>query len=271
MLGEATGLKSLKVDGKARQWQQAVRDAQDRAISSIKHAFEYNKARWDKSHKPVRYNPGDEVRLSPKFLDLVGTQNKLKPAWIGPFKVKAMKGPNAVEVELPSQYRPRHPVFPVVLTELHKGNPDIFSSRRLHTPQYPAVEQDDCGQDLWEIDFFRQERSRRTADGPVKEYLVHWKGWDVSYDSWVPEEDFDADEALEAFKSKVKRKTRRCGSLKQRTLDGTGSSYRLLFLGRADVSPRAPALGFLCLCSYFTLQCNALFSLLDSATMPSLC
>lgn len=101
VLSEATGLKSFKVDTKARQWHQAVRGAQERAIQSIKHAFEYAKGRWDKSHKALTYNPGDEIRLSSKFFDFVGTQNKLKPAWIGPFKVLSMKGPNAVEVELP--------------------------------------------------------------------------------------------------------------------------------------------------------------------------
>lgn len=208
-MSEAVGLKSLKVDLKERQWARAVKDAQSRAIESIQHAFNYTKSRWDKSHKEVAYQPGDEVRLSSKFFDFIGTQNKLKPAWIGPFVVKSMRGPNAVEVDLPEEYRSRHPVFPVSLTELHRSNPDIFSSRREHTPQYPAVEQDDQGQDLWEIDFIRRERTKRTAYGPVKEYLVHWKGWDVSHDSWVPEQDLQADDAMEAFRLLTSRRKRK--------------------------------------------------------------
>lgn len=51
VLSEATGLKPLKVDTKSRQWAQALKDAKERALESIKHAFEYRKTRWDKGHK----------------------------------------------------------------------------------------------------------------------------------------------------------------------------------------------------------------------------
>lgn len=164
--------------------------------------------RGDKSHKVLTYNLGNEIRLSSKFFDFVGLQNKLKPAWIGPFKGLSMKGSNVVEVELPLQCRPRKPTFPISLTELQRHSPEHFSARREHQPQYPVVEQDDEGQDFWELDCIRRQRTRRSADGPMKGYLLHWKGWDVSYDSWVPKRDFHADDALRGLRSRNKSRSR---------------------------------------------------------------
>lgn len=104
-----------------------------------------------------------------------------------------------LNVQLPAEYKTRHPVFPVSLTELHKQNPEEFGSRRNYDIAPPPVEVNPEGDAEWEIDFIRKERTRRTNDGPVKEYLVHWKGWDVSWDSWEPQDNLNAPDALAEF------------------------------------------------------------------------
>lgn len=119
----ATSLKSLKVDTTARQWATAVKSAQERAIDSITNAFEYSKSRWDKSHKQVTYQPGDEIRLSTKFFDFAGTQAKLKPAWLGPFKVLSMKGPNAVECSTSCRVQNATPCVPCLAYRAAQAKP----------------------------------------------------------------------------------------------------------------------------------------------------
>lgn len=198
-----------KVDMTASAWVEAISHARERARNAIKDAFAYTKSRWDRNRSEVSYTPGDQVRLSSKFFDFKGTAGKLKPAWIGPFEVVAMKGPNAVELSLPAEYKARHPVFPVMLTELHKTTKD-FQSRREHETFQPAVEADDDGEDLFEIDFIRSERTRRTKDGPLTEYLVHWKGWGVEYDSWEELSDEHAPDLLASWRQqRPSRRSRR--------------------------------------------------------------
>lgn len=111
-----------------------------------------------------------------------------------------MRGHNAVEVKLPKEYSSRHPVFPTSLTELHAKSPEQSESRREHNSYNPPVVLDISGDDLWEVDFIRKERTRRTKNGPIKNYPVHWKGWDVAYGSWEREDDMQADEAISHFR-----------------------------------------------------------------------
>ena len=58
----------------------------------------------------------------------------------------------------------------------------------------PVIPEDDC----WEVEEIRDIREKRRK----KEYLVHWKGYPDSDDSWVKEEDID-DEIVKDYHLKL--------------------------------------------------------------------
>ena len=60
------------------------------------------------------------VMLSTRNLKLSGTTGKLKPRFIGPFRVVSMVGSNAAKLDLPVSMRV-HPVFNVQLLKIYRG------------------------------------------------------------------------------------------------------------------------------------------------------
>ncbi len=48
----------------------------------------------------------------------------------------------------------------------------------------------------YEVDHIRGHRIQKTADGPVDEYLVAWKGWPRSSDTWEPVEHLEGAKAI---------------------------------------------------------------------------
>ena len=62
--------------------------------------------------------PGDNVLLSTKHLKLKDKPGKLRPQYIGPFKVLQMIGCNAAKIELEPGIKV-HPVFNMALLKKH--------------------------------------------------------------------------------------------------------------------------------------------------------
>lgn len=97
----------------------------------------------------------------------------------------------------------RQPIFSVSLANLHKLAPEEFIGRREHYSEQPAVAHE-VDNELSEIDFMRREHTTRTKDGPIHEYLIHWKGWDVEYDTWEAASDLQAEDTLVCISLKEK-------------------------------------------------------------------
>ncbi|MBW0468344.1 hypothetical protein O181_008059 [Austropuccinia psidii MF-1] len=75
-------------------------------------SFEYAKERWDKSHKPPDFKVGDLVLvLNLNFNNIKGPK-KLKDSFAGPFMIKALHGPSAVQLELTCELMNKHSNFP---------------------------------------------------------------------------------------------------------------------------------------------------------------
>ncbi|MBW0545963.1 hypothetical protein O181_085678 [Austropuccinia psidii MF-1] len=77
--------------------------------------FKYAKEIWDKSHKPPDFKVGDLALVLTLNDNNIKGPNKLKDSFSGPFMIKALHGPNAVQLELTGELMNKHPAFPVSL------------------------------------------------------------------------------------------------------------------------------------------------------------
>ena len=98
--------------------------ARDHAKNFISTAFSYEKKRWDKSHVEPVFKVGDQVLVSTVNVHNLGTNQKLKDPFIGPFLVLELVGKNALRLELHGAFARRHTVFPVSLIKMYKESDD---------------------------------------------------------------------------------------------------------------------------------------------------
>ncbi|MBW0470639.1 hypothetical protein O181_010354 [Austropuccinia psidii MF-1] len=94
----------------------------------MKYYFKYSKERWDKSHKPLNLKVGDLVLVSTMNFNNIKGPKKLQDFFAGPFIIKALHGPNAVQLELTGELMKEHPAFCVSLIKPYgSSDKDLFS------------------------------------------------------------------------------------------------------------------------------------------------
>ncbi|MBW0517989.1 hypothetical protein O181_057704, partial [Austropuccinia psidii MF-1] len=74
--------------------------ARHHANRCMQDSFKYAKERWDKSHKPPDFKIGDFVLVSSLNLNNIRGAKKLKDSFAGPFMIRSLHGPTAVQLEL---------------------------------------------------------------------------------------------------------------------------------------------------------------------------
>ena len=103
---------------------------------------------------------------------------KLMPKWIGPFKIVRKVADTAYELELPANLK-LHDTFHVSLLKPYRSD---------GTVQPPPPELTTDGTVEWEVDSILGHRDRRRGRGIRREYLVQWRGYDASHNTWEPGE-----------------------------------------------------------------------------------
>ncbi|MBW0495105.1 hypothetical protein O181_034820 [Austropuccinia psidii MF-1] len=83
--------------------------------------FKYTKERCDKSHKPPEFKIGDLVLASTLNFNNIKGPKKLKDSFAGSCMIKALHGPNAVQLELTGELMNQHPAFPVSLIKCYSS------------------------------------------------------------------------------------------------------------------------------------------------------
>lgn len=120
------------------------------------------------------FSVGDTVWLNRKNMNSHRPSKKLDWTHYGPYKVLEKVGKRAYRLDLPATIKV-HPVFHVSLLE--KDNPDNWE----RTPQpLPPVFVD--GEEEWEVDKIVNSKTDRGK----RKYLVRWKGFGISGDTWEP-------------------------------------------------------------------------------------
>ncbi|MBW0558063.1 hypothetical protein O181_097778 [Austropuccinia psidii MF-1] len=96
--------------------------ARHHANRCMQDSFKYAKERWDKSHKPPDFKIGDLVIVLTLNFNNIKGPKKLKDSFAGPFIIKALHGPNAVQLELTGDLMNKHPAFPVSLIKPYSSS-----------------------------------------------------------------------------------------------------------------------------------------------------
>ena len=144
--------------------------------AQLKKAQERQKINADAYRKEQpQLNVGDKVWLLRRNIKTTRPCDKLDYCRLGPFSISEQINPVAYRLHLPESMKV-HPVFHVSLLEPYKTL-DIQGRRQ--TPS-PPIEVDN--NDEFEVEEILDSRRRRNK----LEYLIHWRGYDISERTWEP-------------------------------------------------------------------------------------
>jgi hypothetical protein len=151
-------------------------------------AQQRQKAYADTHRREMKLSVGDQVLLSTKNIKVktAGT-HKLLPKWLGPFKVTKCVNDVAYKLELPASLK-IHPVFHVPMIKPYKP------CGRVQPPPVPELIEGEMEFEVEAILAHRDvqvRRKRNKAKTPVleRQFLIKWKGYDESNNTWEPEQD----------------------------------------------------------------------------------
>ncbi|KAJ9512027.1 hypothetical protein QJQ45_004586 [Haematococcus lacustris] len=151
----------------------------DIAKAALQRAVDKQKQQADKHRRHLEFNVGDKVLLSTATLNLKTPSNsaKLQPRYVGPFKVLTKVSPVAYKLDLPTTMRIT-PTF-----HISKLRPYLttssFPDRHVDLQPLPQLEN---GEEYFTIEAIL---GRRWNDSQhAFQYLVKWKGYDDSFNSW---------------------------------------------------------------------------------------
>ena len=173
----------------------------DHAKKCVDDAVEYNKTRWDKSHKEPDFKIGDKVLLSTVNFNNLGGNRKLKPSFVGTFTIKQLHGKNAVEVILSDELSRKHPVFPVSLVKPYNTR----DKETPITPQTIPILEPSTNEKL-KVHKILKEKKERISGKDTRLYLVRYKNQSADKDEWLPENNIpDGAIHLRNFRSSKRR------------------------------------------------------------------
>ncbi|MBW0517103.1 hypothetical protein O181_056818 [Austropuccinia psidii MF-1] len=132
--------------------------------------FKYAKKRWDKSHKPPDLKLRDLVLISILSFKQIKGPKKLKDSFAGPFMIKALHGPNAVQLDLTGELMNKHPSFPVSLIKPYSSSDkELFPLRNEPPLEIPPLEE------VEEKKIVKFLKERKTRNKKEREYLVRYR------------------------------------------------------------------------------------------------
>ncbi|MBW0563070.1 hypothetical protein O181_102785 [Austropuccinia psidii MF-1] len=154
----------------ARSFKIILDKARHHANRYMQDSFKYAKERWDKIHKPPGFKIGDFILVSTLNFNNIRVPNKLKDFFAGPFMIKALHGPNAMQVKLTGELMNKHPAFPVSLIKPYSSSDkELFPLRNKPPLEIPPLEEGE------EKKVVKVLKERRTRNQKEREYLVRYR------------------------------------------------------------------------------------------------
>ncbi|TFY58379.1 hypothetical protein EVJ58_g6460 [Rhodofomes roseus] len=169
------------------------------AVAQEQMARAYNNGR-----RPEQFEVGSKVLVNPHSLELVdvqGTGKKLVQRMLGPFTVQERINPLVYKLALPDTY-PMNPVLNIEhLRQYREDTEAQFSA--IDRPTVPDPRHSDLlASQEWEVEDIIGWRRNRSLRNRL-EFLIRWKGYGPTEDSWVSEFDLrNARDILRDFQAK---------------------------------------------------------------------
>jgi hypothetical protein len=129
---------------------------------------------------------GDKVYLLRKNIKTKRPSSKLDFKKLGPFEILEKVGPVNYKLRLPENSR-LHPVFHVSLLEPAKGDAPVATQTELQPENDPGE---------YEVE---EILSTRTTTRGQQEYLIKWKGYSSTDNSWEPTGNLNCPDLLRKF------------------------------------------------------------------------
>ncbi len=179
-----------------------IHNAIKQAKSCLQAAQQRQKAYADRNKTDLQADVGSQVMLSTKHIKIkMKGVSKLLPRWIGPFKIIKKISVVAFKLDLPACLK-IHPVF-------HASLLKPYLPGRCTPPPPPELIQ---GEHEYEVEDIldhqdvplKQHRNKAKTPVYIRKYLVKWKGYDQSYNTWEPEDNcVNCPEIIKSYEEKV--------------------------------------------------------------------
>jgi hypothetical protein len=159
----------------------------EQAKLNLEQAIKHQKDQADSHRKELTFQVDEQVYLSTKHIKMQQySSTKIKPRFIGPFKITKIISPVAYKLELPNSMS-IHPVFHISLLKPAVSVSNDLNSAQdnndIDQPVPPIVSTDDPLQ-LYEVEQILKKRCR----GNQIQYLVKWLNYPDHENSWEPEQ-----------------------------------------------------------------------------------
>ena len=135
---------------------------------------------FNKTHKAIEYEEGDNVWLDIRNYTSERPSKKLDHPWYGPFTITKKHGRSSYELTLPKTWK-IFPVFNEALLTLFT-EPSYPGQQDNSTRPPPEIIDDDEEYEIEEIIDSRRQHGKLY-------YLVHWLGYPQDEDSWISKND----------------------------------------------------------------------------------
>src|SRR6266478_3988983 len=180
-----------------------------------------NKSSNQNGLPPSQYKPGQQVWLDATHLKLPHQKAKLTPKHLGPFTIIKEISPVAYQLALPISWR-IHNVF-------HTSLLNPYRETKAHGPNFTCPPPDLIkGEEEYEVEWIVAHRT--FGQSKRLQYLIKWKGYPESDNSWEPADQMHAPDLVKRYQSAAKDQSAIKTIPYQSTRDDT--NLFLLFLTR---------------------------------------
>ena len=165
----------------------------DRAQEAIKHAQLITSRYNEKKQGTSKFTPfalESRVWLDGTNLKLSHPSAKLAPRRYGPFKVAKVISPVVYRLELPPTWKVFGTFHASLLSPYHKTEEH---GQNFLKPPPEVIE----GEDEYEVEQVLGQRTH--GRWKKKQYLIKWKGYSATHNSWEPAENIHAPELVKRY------------------------------------------------------------------------